>query len=127
MKKGDRILLLVIAIAVMVGYGALYYRDNISDAKAAGVIIKIGNEIYKEIPASRMQKDDIFTVEIVGGGYNTIEVSAGRIRVKDADCTDKICVNTGWIDKPGEIIVCLPHKLTVQIMGQPAGVDSVAY
>ncbi|MBZ4665281.1 NusG domain II-containing protein [Mahella sp.] len=127
MKKGDRILLLVIAVAVMVGYGVLYYRDNISDVKAAGAVIKIGDEIYREIPASRMQEDDIFTVEIAGGGYNTIEVSAGRIRVKDADCTDRICVNTGWIDKPGEIIVCLPHKLTVQIMGQPAGVDSVAY
>jgi Protein of unknown function (DUF1312). len=126
MKQGDRILLLIIAIAVLAGYGFLYYRDHISGAKAGGAVIKVGNEIYREIPASRMQGHDTFTVK-TPAGYNVIEVSTGRIRVKDADCPDKICVRTGWIDKPGEVIVCLPHKLVIQIIGQPAGVDSVAY
>ena len=44
----------------------------------------------------------------------------------DADCPDKLCVKTGRISKTGETIVCLPHRVVVEIIGAAAddsGVD----
>ena len=35
--------------------------------------------------------------------------------IKNADCRDGICVSRGKINKVGESIVCLPHKLIVEI------------
>ena len=35
--------------------------------------------------------------------------------MKDADCPDKICINMGTIRKKGQTIICLPHKLVVEI------------
>ena len=49
------------------------------------------------------------------GGYNVIQVDNGRIRVVDADCPDKVCVDTGWRTAGGAPIVCLPHKLVIKI------------
>ena len=42
----------------------------------------------------------------------------------DSDCKDRQCI--GEIQKSGEMIVCLPHKLIVKIEGS-GEVDGVAY
>lgn len=48
-------------------------------------------------------------------GTNTVIIKDGKIRMIDADCPDRICVNTGWTNSPALPIVCLPHKVTVTI------------
>ncbi|MFQ5866912.1 MAG: NusG domain II-containing protein [bacterium] len=46
-----------------------------------------------------------------------IEVKEGRIRVLKSDCPQKICVQTGWISKPGQTIICVPNKVLIEIVG----------
>ena len=48
-------------------------------------------------------------------GNMLIEIKEGRIRVKKSDCPRRICVNTGWIKTPGQIIVCVPNKILIEI------------
>lgn len=48
-------------------------------------------------------------------GENTIEISGGSVKVSHADCANQVCVETGSIDSPGDMIVCLPHELIVTI------------
>lgn len=50
-------------------------------------------------------------------GSNTVVVESGKIRVSDADCPDKVCVDMGWKSRRGETITCLPHKLVIEIQG----------
>ena len=33
-----------------------------------------------------------------------------------ANCPDKVCIHTGFINKPGQSIVCLPHKINIKIV-----------
>lgn len=49
------------------------------------------------------------------GYYNTIEVFQGIVRVTESNCDNQICVNHEPINAKGESIICLPHKLVVQI------------
>lgn len=49
-------------------------------------------------------------------GSNTLEISDGTAKMIDADCPDHICVKTYPISNPGETIVCLPHKLVVEVI-----------
>lgn len=55
-----------------------------------------------------------------------IEIREGKIRVLKSDCPQQICVNMGWIQHPGETIVCVPNKILIEIKsaGAPA-VDAV--
>lgn len=58
----------------------------------------------------------------INGGTNTLEIKAGKARLVDADCPDKLCVRQGWVQYTGQCITCLPNRLTVTIVG---GDDSV--
>jgi hypothetical protein len=47
--------------------------------------------------------------------YNVMIVDDNRVNIIDADCPDKVCVNHSSIENVGETIICLPHKLVVEI------------
>ena len=50
-------------------------------------------------------------------GYNLIEIGDGKVRVIEADCPDKLDVKQGYISEVGEVIVCLPNRLVIEIKG----------
>ncbi|MFZ5688115.1 MAG: Gx transporter family protein [Bacillota bacterium] len=73
-----------------------------------------------------LSKDGI--VEILARNYHyAVEIKDGRVRVKEADCPDQVCVKTGWINRPGRTIVCAPGQIVIEIRGRPGtdGVDAV--
>jgi hypothetical protein len=48
----------------------------------------------------------------------TILAEKGRIRVLQSECPNKICVNTGWLTKPGDVAICVPGD-TIVIINVP--------
>ena len=52
-----------------------------------------------------------------GTSYNLVSVTDGMVVVEDADCKDQICVRHKAISSRGESIICLPHRLVVEIVG----------
>jgi hypothetical protein len=61
-------------------------------------------------------------------GKMRIEIKEGRIRVKESDCPRQICVNTGWLQHPGESVVCVPYKVLIEVKSAGAPVvDAVVY
>ena len=46
---------------------------------------------------------------------NTVEVIDEEIRIISSTCPEQICVNTGYISKPGPAIICLPHQVIINI------------
>ena len=104
-KKEIFILLGIIAAALI----ALLVIE-LTSHKGSTAVITIENEIIK---VSDLSFSGEFTVN--GIENVTFEVKDGSIRVKENDCPDKICVNTGWISKTNERIICMPKKLIVEI------------
>jgi hypothetical protein len=51
-------------------------------------------------------------------GNTTIEISNNRVHVHSSECKNQICVSSGWIDKPGQWISCLPNDIFILIKGQ---------
>lgn len=54
-------------------------------------------------------------------GYNVVVVEGGTVRVSDADCRGHDCVGKGRISEVGERVVCLPHRLWVEVCESPEG------
>lgn len=52
-----------------------------------------------------------------GSSYNLLAVSGTHVWMEAADCRDQICVHHIPIADGGESIICLPHKLAVEIVG----------
>ncbi len=79
-------------------------------------VIQNTEGFYQVLP---LDEDAALTVE--GSlGYNEVEVTGGRVHVVEADCANQVCVRTGWASVEGQTITCLPHKLVVQVVADPA-------
>ncbi|EOT40023.1 NusG domain II-containing protein [Enterococcus columbae] len=78
-------------------------------------VLKVDGKELKSFPLSTNQKRYTYKYTDPDGDYNLIEIDHQQIRIKAASCLDQICVQRGWIRKPGETIVCLPHKLVIEI------------
>ena len=79
--------------------------------------ITIDGRLYKEIPLTGQVKRTPFLIE-TDYGNNTAVIENEKIMVSEADCPDGICTQTGFIEKPGQSITCLPHKLYIEIVGR---------
>ena len=53
-----------------------------------------------------------------GEWRNVLTIHDGSADMTEADCRDRICVSHAKIRKSGETIVCLPHKIVVEIVGE---------
>ena len=60
--------------------------------------------------------------------YNLILIEDGKVSVADADCPDQLCVRQRSSSGNGESIICLPHRLVVQIESEEERkLDAIAY
>ena len=67
-----------------------------------------------------------FTITGEGGRENVVFVEPGQISVQSATCPDQICVHQGPITDGARPIVCLPHRIVIQIgPGPDDAVDAV--
>ena len=107
MKKLDFILLAAIVI-ILLPIAILLLNTS----KGATAVIKSDGKVIDtlslDINGTYTYKSD--------KGYNIVEVSDGKVRVKEADCPNQDCVNKGYIKRNNESLICLPHKFEVTII-----------
>lgn len=108
------IAVLVITALALAAATAANALGNAVDARTAVIQDTDGNTF-----AMPLSKDDVLTVAS-SAGTNVIEVQSGKVRVSEADCPNQDCVEQGWISNAGQQIVCLPHKLVVNITDEDA-------
>ena len=113
--------LLIGAVAVSAAVLLLQGRGT----RASVARITRDGVLLEEIDLTKTQAPFSFLLED-GRGHNLISVEQGRIRVSEADCPDQICVDQGWISDGTVPIVCLPHRLMIQIVGGEEGLDGGA-
>ena len=53
----------------------------------------------------------------LNGGSNTLVIDNGEAWLSHANCPDELCVKQGKISLNGQVITCLPNKLTVTVYG----------
>ena len=62
----------------------------------------------------------------LNGGSNILIIQGGQAWMSEANCPDLICVRQGKIHYTGQVITCLPNRLTVTIEGgESGGVDLI--
>ncbi len=59
------------------------------------------------------------TIELTNGSdfHNTLKIENHTATIISANCRDQLCVYHKSISSPGESIICLPHKLSITIIG----------
>ena len=108
MKKGDIILICMMLCLAAIGFGMIVFGGK----DAGGVLtVTIDGKVYGTYDLSVNQ--EVIMDETTG--YNRFVIKDGEVTMIEAGCPDQYCVKHAPIDKENETIVCLPHKVVLEI------------
>ncbi len=116
---------LLAAALILCSALALYFARHTGGRAVAR--ITVDGQVYREIDLSAVTGEYEFDVR-TPEGINRVSVRPGGICVCSADCPDQVCVRQGWLDGGLTPIVCLPHRLVIELVsgGSPDAFDAVS-
>ena len=110
-KKKD---LIIIAGALLCAL-ALYLVSQVSmGAEASAVVVTVDGVETLRRPLAMENRYEIAQED---GSLNVIRVEDGAVYMEEANCRDGLCIRQGKMKNAAKTIVCLPHKLVVQLTG----------
>jgi hypothetical protein len=124
LKPLDYVVIIVLVI-ITLGSSAVVFINSHKAYDEKYVEISVKGKLYKKLPLDNNSNETI-TVESELG-KNVVQITNGKVRITEATCPDKICIEDGAISNPGGMLVCLPNKVVVQIKGQNAETDSLSF
>ena len=117
-KPGDWLTILLGSLFVMLLTLTLWGGDLADKA-----IIRGGGKILHEVPLSRDQQ-----IEVRGPlGVSIISIQQRKARISSDPSPRQYCVRQGWLERAGEVALCLPNQVSVEMVGSRKLYDSLNY
>jgi len=117
-KPGDWLTLVFGSMCVVTLTLALWGGDLADKA-----IIRSGGKIFREVTLSRDQ-----LIEVPGPlGISIIDIKQRRARIASDPGPRQYCVRQGWLQQAGEIALCLPNQVSIELTGSRKRYDSLNY
>ncbi len=123
LKKGDAILIGVFAVVIVISLISMSIFKNSGENAHKIAVIKMNDRVIKKIDLDTVTEP--MEIEVSGAYNEVILVEKGRIRFKEADCPDKLCVKFGWLSEKGDMAACIPNNALIKIEGSDKKVDAV--
>ncbi|MCL2051167.1 MAG: NusG domain II-containing protein [Lachnospiraceae bacterium] len=124
MKKADLYIILTVLLPALIGAALLYGTNTKYQSMTAEIYL--AGELSDIIPLA--QGVDEITIHSGEKGYNILRIEADGIYFTEANCQSQICVKSGKFYHPGQMLICLPHRVLVRLNGQAErGIDAIAY
>jgi len=119
-KKSKKDIIFIAALVLLAGVALLLQHSF--RQKGSVVVVYLDGEITASYPLSAAQEILLQS----GSGSNRLIIRDNKAFIVEADCPDQLCVRQGAISHTGETLVCLPHRLVVEISGaEEAGYDAI--
>lgn len=115
LKVGDIIIIILLLLISFTPLAIFTWQQAQVDGEKLIAVISLENEVTHQINLSEHEGHEVFDIVTNDQEINTIEVSDERIQIKSATCNDQVCVRTGFINRAGQTIICLPHQLVIEI------------
>ena len=122
-KIGD----LVIYIFLIIFFSVLIFKiGSFKDVKGAKAEIWVDGELKYVYPLQEEEKNIFVDTNL--GGCN-VQFKDSMVRVTTSNSPLKIAVKQGFIKSPGEVIIGIPDRLVIKIVGdseEDANIDFIA-
>lgn len=116
------IILAVLAAAVI----CFFVIAGGAEDGALEAVVRQNGAVVKTIDLSTLDSPVTYTVKGEGELSVTILAEPDGVRVSQSGCKDQICVKTGKLTYNGQTAVCLPAKVTVELIsGSQTGHDGI--
>lgn len=118
LKPGDYLTILAGGVLTL-WLGLTLWNGGAADT----VIIRSGGKIFLKASLRRNQ-----TIDVPGPlGTSVIDIRNMQARVAKDPGPRQICVREGWMKRAGEIAICLPNQVSVELAGGKKQYDSLNY
>ncbi len=115
---GDWFTIISCAIIIVFLFQTLWSHEH-----AAKVQIRIGDKIYAAYDLNQ-QRDIILHGPI---GDAVIHIEQGKVRFVKSPCHNQYCVHQGWLVHSGQVAICLPNQISLELIGKQKPYDSLNY
>lgn len=112
---------IIVIVSLLLLSAVVLIATTLSRQGGASIEVTVGGEL---VGTYSLGTDAVYELN---GGTNILTVSGGVAYMSDSNCPDHTCENTGRVRYVGEMIVCLPNRITVTVVGETdGGVDFVS-
>ena len=94
-----------------------------SHEHASKVQIRMGDKILGTYDLN--QQRDIKVHGVIGDA--DIHIGHGKVRFAKSPCHNQYCVHQGWLTHSGQVAICLPNQISLELVGQKKPYDSLNY
>ena len=108
-RRADVLLIAAIELAALCAGAWLLFRRP-----GNTVTVTVDGKPVASYPLSEERE---VRLEGFGGGENLLVIRDGTACIAEADCKDRLCARHAPVSRVGDVIVCLPHRLTVTVEG----------
>jgi hypothetical protein len=118
LRSGDY---LVVALAALftASLFPLFWRSG----PAERAVIRANGKVFAEVDLAVRK-----TLTVPGPLGNTlVRIEPGRARVLSDPGPRQYCVLQGWLTRSGDVALCAPNRVSLQIFGRNAAYDSLTY
>ena len=128
LKKRKKDLIFIFSILIVAVFLLLIQRVyGNAQGEADMVKITVDQKLYGTYD---LNKNQTITIQN-DSGINTIQIQNKEVWMEEADCPDGYCKEQGHISKNKQTIVCLPHRLVVEVSNDseksdPDSIDIIA-
>lgn len=118
MRVGDWLFVLVAAAAVAASFPLLW-----RGGPAARAVVRLDGRVVAEYPLTAARR-----IEVAGPiGTTVIEIQPGRARVQSDPGPRQYCVRQGWLTRANAVAICAPNHVSLGLVGDQPGYDSLSY
>lgn len=117
-KLGDWLIVTCGGLAVILLTLELWSGDP-----AEFAVIRSGGKVINSVSLAKDQE-----VAVSGPlGISIITIEKHRARISSDPSPRQYCVRQGWLQQAGEIALCLPNQVSVELTGKHKRYDSLNY
>ncbi len=105
-------------VLVVLLFKSLWHHE-----RAAKLQIRQGDAIF-----ATLSLDQERTLDVAGPlGQSRIVIHHGQVRFEHSPCRNQYCVHQGWLSRVGQVAVCLPNRVSLELIGSQKPYDSLNY
>jgi hypothetical protein len=115
---GDWIVLITSMLLIIYLFQTLWTNEH-----PAKVQIRLGDKIYATYSLNQQRE-----IHVHGKlGDSTISIAQGKARFAKSPCHSQYCVHQGWLTHAGQVAICLPNQISLELLGETKPYDTLNY
>lgn len=115
---GDYLVIGLGLLLVVYLFKTLWHSEH-----AAKLQLRQGNQIVATLSLNQDRLMDV-TGPL---GVSKIEIKQGKVRFLSSPCANQYCVHQGWLHHAGQAAICLPNRVSLELLGTQKSYDSLNY